>query len=288
MTVLECVADATTRLIRAGLPRDVAALDAEVLARHALGWDRTAFVAHRRDAAPPAFPVQYGSLLERRLRREPVALIIGHREFWGLDFEVGPSVLTPRPETELLVEETVRVVHDDRLAEPWVIDVGTGSGCVAIAVARELSRARVIATDISAAALAVARRNAERHGVGDRIFWVRSWLADGVAATPDVIVANPPYIAEADISGLPPEVRDHEPHVALAGGPDGLGTIRELVATAASRLSPGGHLVMEFGAGHVEAVRRSVRAHAELSVARISHDLQQIPRSIVVRRDASI
>ena len=287
MTVLDCVQAATSRLVEAGLPHEVAAFDAEVLARHALGWDRTAFVCNRREAAPPTFPARYGSLLGRRLRREPVALIVGCREFWGLDFEVDRSVLTPRPETELLVEETIRLAHDHQLTAPAVVDVGTGSGCVAIAVARELGGARVVGTDVSEAALVVARRNAERHGVSHRIDWVRGWLLDGVATTPDMIVANPPYIAETNLRDLPPEVRDYEPQVALAGGADGLDVIRALVESAARRLAEGGHLVMEFGAGQADAVRHCIGTRPDLSVIRIRHDLQGIPRSVVAQRHAS-
>lgn len=284
MTVLEHVGTATDALVEAGLAPEAAAIDAEVLARHVLGWDRTSFVCNRRQVPPPSFAASYRAVLARRARREPVSLIVGHREFWGLDFEVERSVLTPRPETELLVEESLRVVREGGRSTPLVVDVGTGSGCVAVALARELPEARVVATDISAHALQVARRNAARNGVGDRIDWVQCPYLDGVTGAPGLIVANPPYITDQEAEALPPEVRDYEPPSALMGGDDGLDVIRPLVSVAAHRLPPGGYLVMEFGAGQLAPVRRCVRAQPGLSVARVRHDLQRIPRAIVARR----
>lgn len=286
MTVLEHVGAATTKLVDAGLPPAIAALDAEVLARHVLGWDRAAFVCNRRDVAPPTFPTQYLAMLDRRVRREPVALIVGHREFWGLDFEVGRSVLTPRPETELLVEEALQLAGAYARRAPRMVDTGTGSGCVAIALARELPHAQITATDVSREALDVARRNAERHGVGRRIAWVHGPNLDGVTLTPDLIVANPPYIPETDAATLPPEVRHYEPGIALFGGVDGLKVIKALIAEAAARLAPAGHLVLEFGAGQGEAVAHCVSAHPTLSIRRVRRDLQDIPRAIVVQRQA--
>ncbi len=280
MTVVERVGAATSRLVAAGLPPDVAALDAEVLARHVLGWDRAAYLCNRRDAAPRGFGAAYDAALDRRSGREPVSAIVGRREFWGLELEVGPGVLTPRPETELLVEETLRLARGPRL----LADVGTGSGCVAIALAAELPGARIIATDISAAALAAARRNAAAHGVDARIAWVRTSCLDGVSAAPDVIVANPPYVADDDIAGLPPEVRDFEPRLALAGGPDGLDVIRRLLDAAARQLAPGGHLVLELGRGQAPAARAAVAARPQLALVRFRRDLQGIARTLVARR----
>ncbi len=286
MTVVERVGAATSRLVAAGLPPDVAALDAEVLARHVLGWDRAAYLCGRRDAAPRGFGTAYDAALDRRAGREPVAAIVGRREFWGLELEVGPSVLTPRPETELLVEEALRLVRGPRAA-PLLADVCTGSGCVAIALATELPRARIIATDVSAAALAVARRNAARHGVDTRIAWVRTSCLDGVGAAPDVIVANPPYVADDDIAGLPPEVRDFEPRLALAGGRDGLDVVRRLLDAAARQLAPGGHLALELGSGQAPAVRGAVAVLPQLALVRVRRDLQGFARTLVVRRRAA-
>lgn len=286
MTVVERVGAAASRLVAAGLPPDVAALDAEVLARHVLGWDRAAYLCNRRDAAPRGFGAAYDAALDRRAGREPVAAIVGRREFWGLALEVGPGVLTPRPETELLVEEALRLARGPRRAR-LLADVGTGSGCVAIALATELPEARIVATDVSAAALAVARRNAAAHGVDARIAWVRTSCLDGVSAAPDVIAANPPYVADDDIAGLPPEVRDFEPRQALAGGPDGLDVVRRLLDAAAGRLAPGGHLVLELGSGQAPAVRNAVAARPQLALVRFRRDLQGIARTLVARRRAA-
>ena len=287
MTIAERVGAAASRLAAAGLPPGVAALDAEVLARHVLGWDRAAYLCNRREAAPRGFGSAYGAALDRRAGREPVASIVGRREFWGLALEVGPGVLTPRPETELLVEETLQLADEGPRAARLIADVGTGSGCVAIALATELPAARIVATDVSAAALAVARRNAGAHGVDARIAWVRTSCLDGVRAAPDVIAANPPYVPDGDIAGLPPEVRDFEPRPALAGGRDGLDVVRRLLDAAATQLAPGGHLVLEIGRGQAAAVRDAVAGRPQLALVRRRRDLQGIVRTLVVRRRAA-
>lgn len=283
-TLLDRVGAAAARLAAAGLSRAAAALDAEVLARHVLGWDRAAYLCNRRDAAPPGFAARYAVFLDRRARREPVASIVGRREFWGLAFDVTPSVLTPRPETELLVEETLRLAGEAAAGAPCIVDAGTGSGCVAVALATELPAARIIATDVSGAALAVARRNADRHGVGQRIAWVRTSGLDGLSAAPDVIVSNPPYVPDGELGGLPPEVREFEPRIALAGGRDGLGLVRMLLGAAARRLAPGGHLVLELGRGQAAAVRAAVAGQPRLALVQVRDDLQGIPRTIVAKR----
>ena len=283
-TVHRHVGAARSHLVEAGVPPDEAACDAEVLARSVLGWDRATYLLRGRVEAPSEFAHHYAAMLTRRARREPVSLITGQREFWGLDFEVTKHVLTPRPETELLVEEAVARLKHHLRSRPHVVDVGTGSGCVAIAIAREIRHACVTATDISEAALAVARRNADRHGVGDRIGWVCAPLLDGVEDTPDLIVANLPYVPEADIATLAPEVREFEPRVALDGGPDGLGTIRRLVDEARHQLTSGGHLILELGAGQATSVMRYVEEQAELVLVRLRDDLQGIPRIAIIQR----
>ena len=287
MTLAEHVAAGAARLGGSGVPAAEVGADAALLARHVLGCDRATYVCRLRDPAPAAFTERYAAVLERRSRREPVATIIGQREFRGLLFEVNPSVLTPRPETELLVEETLRLAADGNGSVRRIVDAGAGSGCIAVALASALPAARIIATDLSAAALAVARRNAARHGVGERIAWVHtSWL-DGVSCAPDVIVANPPYVPAGDVAGLPPEVRGFEPRLALAGGTDGLDAIRTLLRVAAERLPAGGHLVMETGAGQMAAVRAAAAGSGRLAAVRIRRDLQGIERAIVLQRTAA-
>ena len=283
MTVFEHVGVATNRLANAGLTRNLAAIDAEVLARHILGWNRATYLGHRQECPPETFAARYGTVLDRRERREPVALITGHREFWGLEFEITPEVLTPRPETELLVEEALILVGDRATAPVHVVDVGTGSGCLAVALATELPAAWVTATDVAESTLAVARRNAARHSVDARITWVLTRFLTDVAGTPDLIVTNPPYVAQAEITSLPPEVRDFEPRVALVGGSDGLDAIRGLLFAAAHQLAAGGHLVIEFGAGQAEDVRQMVERQAPLTLVKVRDDLQGIPRAAVIR-----
>ena len=283
MTILEHIGVATTDLVDAGLPPDTATIDAEALARHVLGWNMEKYLSNRQDAAPAPFANRYSSVLNRRMLREPVALIVGHREFWGLKFEVAPTVLTPRPETELLVEETLDL-FGNRSTEPFhLVDVGTGSGCVSVALALELPSVRITATDISHDALTVAHRNAVRHGVADRITWLHTPYFNSLSSIPDVIVTNPAYVPDAQVASLPPEVRDFEPRVAIAGGHDGLDVIRTLLEIAVHRLAPGGHLVMEFGIGQLETIQNAVRGYHQLEVRKIRNDLQDIPRAIVVK-----
>ncbi len=286
MTVRAEVDAARSRLQRAGLEPEGAGHDAEVLARAVLGWDKATYLAHGRSAAPSGFRDIFASMLERRVRREPVSLILGHREFWGLDFEVTPAVLTPRPETEILVEEAVRSVNRQSCESPHVVDVGTGSGCIAVAIARETHRCRITAIDVSRRALAVARRNITRHGVADRVSLVCASLLDGVAAQPNVIVANLPYIPRPDVETLPPEVREFEPRIALAGGDDGLDAIRRLISISSVRLACGGTLIVEFGMGQADAILRYVSGFANLKVVRLGHDLQGLARVAVIERMA--
>lgn len=286
MTLAEHVAAGRSRLATAGVDAALAALDAEVLARSLLGWDRAGYLARARDPAPTWFGERYRAWLERRAGREPVSQIVGRREFWGLEFEVTRDVLTPRPETELVVEEALDCVAAMRAGgrpPRSIVDVGTGTGCLAISLAREVSGAWVIATDTSPAALAVARRNARAHGVGARVALVQASLVDAIAGPIDMIVSNPPYVPAADLAALPPEVRNFEPEMALAGGLDGLDVIRDLVNQAPRALAPGGWLVFEFGAGQEPGVRAAVARCRALDLVRVRADLQGIPRTAVVR-----
>jgi release factor glutamine methyltransferase len=272
-SVHERIAEARHTLVRAGLAPADAALDAEVLARHALGWDRARLLADGRERAPEGFAERFAELIHRRSGREPVALIIGHREFWGLDFEVSRDVLIPRPETELIVGAVrERRQRDDvRL----IIDVGTGSGCLAVALAREFPDARVLATDVSERALRVATRNATRHAVIDRVRFVRADLLDAITSHADVIVSNPPYVpAGVELS---PDIVRFEPPVALYSGEEGLTLVERLIRAASARLGPGGLFVMEFGFGQDECVQ-AIAADAGWRDVTIVTDYQGIPR----------
>lgn len=277
----ERLADARQSLIRAGIPERQASLDVEVLARHVLECDRATLVTRGRDPVPSAFDRLYQPLIARRIAREPIAYIVGEREFWGLDFVITPDVLIPRPETELVIEEAIAVAS--RTLTRRIIDVGTGSGCLAVALAIEFASARIVATDISSAALAVATRNAERHKVIGRITFVETDLLDNVETPAHLIVSNPPYVPEVDATTIQPEVGRYEPRTALYAGNDGLAVIRRLFATAAARLAEPGWLIVEFGFGQEEAVRAAA-TDAGWQVVRIRADLQGIPRVAVLRR----
>jgi release factor glutamine methyltransferase len=282
MTIHDLVQGARDRFMHAGISANLATLDAEVLARQVLGWDRAKFLADRNEKASSVFLLQYEPLVARRERREPVSYILGMREFWGLPFEVGPDVLIPRQETEFIVEETLALVGKD--SHPVIVDVGTGSGCIGISLAREIPGARVIASDVSKHALEVARRNAARHNVADRITFVETSFLDGIEEGVDIIVSNPPYVPSVSKPGLTPEVRDYEPSVALFGGADGLDGLRSVLEGAVAKLALGGHLVMEFGCGQDDGVTDLVRGVDGLDVVKIRHDLQDIPRTVICRR----
>lgn len=276
------IAAARDALVRAGVRPSEAASDAAVLARHALGWDRATLLARGREAPPPSFETSFESFVARRAAREPVAMIMGVREFWGLDFEVTPDVLVPRPETELIIEEAL---VEFPKGPHRIIDVGTGTGCLAIALSREFPASRVIATDISAPALAVARRNAARYDVNGRVSFVRTSFLSGIAGRAALIVSNPPYVPDSAAPALAPEVVRHEPHTALFGGQDGLAPIREILATAAPHLAANGRLIFEFGFGQEPEVE-TLAARSGWRVLRLRADLQGIPRTFVLGRSS--
>ncbi|MBM4180502.1 MAG: peptide chain release factor N(5)-glutamine methyltransferase [Betaproteobacteria bacterium] len=251
--------DATARLQAAlGLDRREARLEAQILIARALGVERAWLIAHDRDTLSPAQTEAIAALLARRAGGEPVAYILGEREFYGRVFRVTPDVLIPRPETELLVEAALDRLPPDRPAR--VLDLGTGSGCIAISLALERPLAEVTALDASAQALAVARENARRLGA-DRITWILSdWYADLSVKNFDMIVGNPPYIAAADPHMQREDPRFEPPH-ALAAGADGLAAMRAIVAAAATYLLPGGWLLLEHGFDQARAVADLMARH---------------------------
>jgi release factor glutamine methyltransferase len=265
----------------AGVRDADAAVDVSLYARTILGWDRARLLSEQKRAVPPSLEPRFSEWIARRERREPSAYIVGVREFWGLDFEVTPAVLIPRPETEALVEEAVALL--DGVASARVADVGTGSGCVAVSVAHECSGCRVVASDISTEALAVALRNASRHDVADRVAFVATSYLDGIDGLFALITANPPYVKEGDKPALSPDVR-HEPDVALFGGAEGLRDITGVLDTSAAKLAPGGWLLMEFGYGQEEQVEALVAARPQLALRRVRKDLQGIPRAAIIQR----
>jgi release factor glutamine methyltransferase len=282
VTFSETAARSRDALLGAGLSPETARLDADLLARHAAGWDLATWLTRRSEIAPPDFTIRFESLIARRLSREPVAYIRGVQEFWGRDFLVTPAVLIPRPETELLVEAALEILQDrhTRVA----IDLGTGSGCIAISVALDQPLATLHALDVSAEALAVARVNAARHGAEDRVRFTRGALPSAAPDEVDLIVTNPPYVAERDRPGLAPEVRDHEPGLALYGGNDGWEVIRSVLRDAPARLRQDGRLLMEIGFGQSEQIEAEIAAAGSLRLLELLEDLQGIPRAALIGR----
>jgi release factor glutamine methyltransferase len=284
VTIHARVAKGRERLRHAGIGPEEADLDARLLAQKLLGWDAARFFTSANEPEPDDFADLYERLVARREGREPLAYITGRQEFWGLEFEVSPAVLIPRPETELIVEVAL-ARFPDRHASLEVADVCTGSGCLAVALAHERPGARVVAADVSADALRTARRNADRHGVADRVELVQADVFDGTEdGAADLIVSNPPYVPEGDRVTLQPEVRDHEPPIALFAGEDGLAVIRRLVEQSTGRLKTGGLLIFEFGLGQADAVRALISQRPGLTMLDVKQDLQGIPRTAVACR----
>jgi release factor glutamine methyltransferase len=279
-TIHDRVASARVRLRDAGITLDEADIDARLLAEHALGWDAARYLTHANEQEPHDFAPRFEALVARRAAREPIAYVLGRREFWGLDFEVTPAVLVPRPETEGIIEAALAAFPKTYDAID-VADIGTGSGCLAVTLARERPAARVVATDVSKEALAVARANARRHGVAARIQFAETDLLNGIDRAFDLIVSNPPYVPERDRPTLAPEVRDHEPARALFAGDDGLEIVRRIADLAARRLKPEGRLIFEFGFGQADAVRAILMSTPSLVLLDLPRDLQGIPRVAV-------
>jgi release factor glutamine methyltransferase len=305
--VTDCLASGTRLLERAGI--ETARLDAECLLAHILGWDRWRLITETRRRLTQDQFGRYLTLLQRRELREPLAYLLGTREFWSLTLSVSSGVLIPRPETETLVEAALAVFRGPRPARgtgypvaspppptpppllpghPMLVDLCTGVGPIAIALARELPGAAVFATDISRRALRIARRNAETHGVANRITFLQGdlWRAlnsHGPGDQVDLVVCNPPYVASGAIPTLMPEVQ-WEPRRALDGGPDGLRFHQAIIAAAPQRLRPRGFLLLEIGADQAVAVTGLVEASGGFEEPRLLRDLAGRDRVVVARR----
>ncbi len=275
-TKRELLLDAAARLKTAGV--DAPGTDARVLLAHALGL--TAEELLGVDRVEPRAGARFEALLSRRIAREPLAYITGSKEFFSLDFEVGPGALIPRPETETLVEEALRA-FPDRSAPLRVLDYGTGSGCLIVAFLRHYPNATGRAIDVSGEALFWAERNAVRHGVAGRLALAKD--AGNAAAVFDVVFANPPYLTEGEFSQAAPEITRYEPKAAFVGDEDGLACYRALAATLVETLAPRGLAFVEIGAGQALCVA-SIFAAKGLEVLRLVPDLQGITRCIVAGR----
>lgn len=259
-------------------------LDAEVMLASVLGWERVQLYTHYEDEVGEAERGRYRDLVRSRAEGAPVAYLVGRKEFYSLRFDVSPAVLIPRPESEFVVIEAVDALK--AMDEPRLVDVGTGSGCLAVACAHQLDKARVTAIDVSPEALEVARRNAERHKLADRIEFLEGDLLAPLADAPpfDAIISNPPYIPTADVEDLEPGVRDHEPTLALDGGADGLEVVRRLIRKAAPLLKPGGHLILEIGTAQEAPVRDLLSDEQIWELRPTVRDLQGHPRVIHATR----
>jgi release factor glutamine methyltransferase len=278
---------ATRRLATADVESPL--LDAQLLMASAAGVTREAVVTASVNLSQPILK-NFEAMVGRREKREPLAYIVGHKEFYSLDFEVTPAVLIPRPETELAVATALDTIESMR--EPRVLDIGTGSGAIAIAIAANARDARVTATDISADALAIAARNAARHRVADRVTFRRVDCFDVLDDEPplgrfDLMVSNPPYIDDESIAALEPEVRGYEPRAALGAGSDGLNFFRRIaVGMDAHFPDNGGDLIVEVGAGQAGAVA-TIFERAGLRVASVLNDLAGHPRVVCARADGA-
>lgn len=278
-TLRDALLAARTRI--AALGSDEAALEAELLLAHALAVDRTHLYQRLDEELREG--AAFEALVERRLAGEPVPYIVGQKEFYGLDLEVAPAAIIPRPETETVVEAAVAFVRETfrDAPETTIVDVGTGCGAIAIALAVELPACDVIAVDISPDALALARRNARRFKL-DRLHFVRGDLLEPVKRPVEVIVANLPYVRTADFEAAPREIREHEPRLGLDGGPDGLRLIERLFQEAPGKLRPGGALFAEIGETQGEAARRLAAVAFPRARIEVREDLSGLDRILAV------
>ena len=262
-----------------------ARLEAHVLLAHVLKCPRIELVARSDESPTDADRTTFRELIKRRVEGWPVAYLVGSKEFYLLKFEVSPAVLVPRPETETLVQEADRLLKP--LAAPTVLDLGTGSGCIAVVLAHQRKAARVTAVDISPDALDVAKRNAATHHVADRVTFLNGDLFGPVPAGQfDLVVSNPPYVTPAELAGLAPDVRDHEPRLALDGGPDGLAFYRRIAAGVGAFLKPGGAVLVEIGSTQDDAVRALFAAQSELELGATLKDALRLPRVVCAKKRA--
>jgi len=280
-TIASAMAAARRRFQAAGI--ESAALDARLLLCNAAGLDMTALIVGDRNTLAAETIAVFAALCDRRARHEPVARILGTKEFRGLLLAINEATLVPRPETEILVDATLD--HVGRIAGRClrICDLGTGSGAILIALLSKLDQATGVGIDISQPALDMAMANARRHGVGDRIGFIHGDFSMPLDETFDVVVANPPYIAQGDLTGLDREVRDYDPMLALDGGPDGLAAFRVIAARLPALLRPGGTAFVEIGAGQGDSVT-ALFASQGLEILAVHPDLADTERVVTAKK----
>lgn len=254
--------------------------DARILLQHILDVGHTHIAAHPEQALSSAQERQFRTFVKRAEKLEPIPYITGEATFYGLEFAVTPAVLIPRPETEHLVDEAVAWAQEG--AAPFIVDVGTGSGCIAVLLARRLPQARIVAVDVSEAALDVARRNVERHGVAQRVDLQKGILLDRVEKPVDLIVANLPYISDSEWTVVDDAVKWYEPVTALRGGPDGLDLIRRLLRQATTHLRPGGALILEIGWRQGDSAREMAQTFFPEAQITVKPDFAGRDRLVVI------
>lgn len=289
-TIAQAITEGAARLHAAGIDQD--RRTAGLLLCHVMGIDRTHLLTRSKEQIDEAQYREYLALIERRAAGEPLQYLTGHQEFYGLNFIVTPDVLIPRPETEYLVEQIVKLSRQEAKAQSsqshLIVDTGTGSGCIAITLAINIPNSRVIGIDISTAALEVAKENAAKHGVTGRVEFLQGNLLEPLAAWDlegrvDFIASNPPYVPGPDLERLQREIREHEPRVALYGGSDGLDFYRRLLTGSQRFLRPEGHLVCEIGFSQLSAIRDLIDS-ARWDLLEVTKDLQGIPRTLTIRQ----
>jgi len=263
-------------------------LEAEVLLAETLGLDRVGLYTHFDQPLQPGELARFKKVIQRRLRHEPLAYILGKKEFWSLKFQVTPAVLIPRPETEILVSEALRVLtllNQFRLSL-HILEIGTGSGAISVALAKELPSVEIVATDLSEKALSIAEKNARQNGVREQIRFLQgdlfNPLEEGLRF--DLVLTNPPYIPQEHFSALPPEVRDFEPRMALDGGKDGLAFFRRALPQVGKFLHPGGWFLAEIGAGQDQEIRKMTEATPDLLSSDFAPDLAGRQRVFKVQK----
>jgi release factor glutamine methyltransferase len=286
VTLAEAIYQAAKILSGHGISN--ARLDAEMLLSHAIMRNRAWLIIHRNESLDEAKRALFEDAVNRRARREPLQYITGKQEFWGLDFNVTPDVLIPRPETELVVEAALKIIRAVG-KQVTVVDLCAGSGCIAVSLAKENDTACIFATDKSDRALAVARENARKHDVSDRIRFLEGDLFGPLDELDlhrkvDIIVSNPPYVRSGDLSALQPEVKDFEPELALIAGPNGTEIQQRIIGTAPEFLRKSGALIMEMGEGQSDALAGMVHDAGRYKIPKILNDLAGIERVIVANK----